>query len=272
MEGAVTLEVQLDDKGNVADARVLSGPTELRNSTLQSVLQWHFAHDSAGATRQVTVSFQAPAAGTGLATAAASTEKLRAEAAAQNQARQGASLEGRNVKVLTISGLSQPLHDELMSKLPIHQGDTISKSLLEQTTRVAKEFDAHLTVFAAPSGTSDAVVQILAPGAVAAAAEGPMPPQRIRVGGNVQQNKLVSQPRPVYPPDAKAQRIQGKVTLQAIIGKDGTVQSLEVLSGDPLLAGSAVTAVKQWVYQPTLLNGQPVEVQTQIDVNYTLSQ
>ena len=62
------------------------------------------------------------------------------------------------------------------------------------------------------------------------------------------------------------------VKLNAIIAKDGTIQSLEVISGEPVLVQSALDAVRQWVYQPTLLNGQPVEVQTEIDVNYTLSQ
>jgi len=100
----------------------------------------------------------------------------------------------------------------------------------------------------------------------------PTAPQRIRVGGNVQQAKLVRQPRPVYPPLAKQARIQGVVKLNAIISRDGTIQNLTVLSGHPLLVPSAMEAVKQWVYQPTLLNGEPVEVVTQIDVNFTLSQ
>ena len=97
-------------------------------------------------------------------------------------------------------------------------------------------------------------------------------PQRIRVGGNVQQQKLVQQPRPVYPPLAKEARISGVVRLNAIIGKDGTVQDLTIASGHPLLVPAAMEAVKQWVYQPTLLNGQAVEVVTQIEVNFTLSQ
>jgi periplasmic protein TonB len=97
-------------------------------------------------------------------------------------------------------------------------------------------------------------------------------PQRIRVGGNVQQAKLVRQPKPVYPPLAKQARIQGVVKLNAIISKDGTIQNLSVISGHPLLVPSAMEAVKQWVYAPTLLNGEPVEVVTQIDVNFTLSQ
>ena len=97
-------------------------------------------------------------------------------------------------------------------------------------------------------------------------------PQRIRVGGNVQLAKLVRQPKPVYPPLAKQARIQGVVHLNAIISKDGTIQNLTVINGHPLLIQSALDAVKQWVYAPTLLNGEPVEVVTQIDVNFTLSQ
>jgi protein TonB len=95
---------------------------------------------------------------------------------------------------------------------------------------------------------------------------------RIRVGGNVQGAKLLKQSKPVYPPLARQARIQGTVKLQAIISRDGTIQQLQVMSGHPLLVPNALEAVKQWVYKPTLLNGEPVEVVTVIDVNFTLSQ
>jgi protein TonB len=88
----------------------------------------------------------------------------------------------------------------------------------------------------------------------------------------VQQNLLISQPPAVYPPLAKQAHIQGVVKLSATIAKDGTIQNLEVIEGHPLLIPAAMDAVRQWVYKPTLLNGQPVEVVTQIDVNFTLSQ
>src|SRR5271167_1866352 len=84
-------------------------------------------------------------------------------------------------------------------------------------------------------------------------------PARIRVGGNVQAAKMVRQIMPVYPPIAKTAHISGTVTLHAVIGKDGTVQNLEYVSGPPLLMKSAMDAVKQWRYQPTQLNGDPVE-------------
>ena len=96
-------------------------------------------------------------------------------------------------------------------------------------------------------------------------------PQRIRVGGQVEAAKLIFNPTPEYPPLAKMARIQGTVRLEAIISKDGTIQDLKVLSGHPLLVKSALDAVKQWRYQPTLLNGEPVEVVTEIDVNFTLA-
>jgi protein TonB len=128
-----------------------------------------------------------------------------------------------------------------------------------------------------PRGSSEVTLQIMLPGGtgtttVTSAGADANPPARIRIGGNVQQTKLVSQPRPVYPAEAKLARITGVVKLNATIAKDGTIQHLEVVSGHPLLVPAAMDAVRQWVYQPTLLNGQPVEVMTEVDVNFTLSQ
>ncbi len=97
------------------------------------------------------------------------------------------------------------------------------------------------------------------------------PPQRIRVGGNVQQANLIKKITPEYPPDAKSRGIQGIVRFTTVIGKDGSVQNLSLVSGPLPLYKSAHDAVLQWTYRPTLLNGQPVEVVTTIEVNYTLS-
>lgn len=96
-------------------------------------------------------------------------------------------------------------------------------------------------------------------------------PERIRVGSNVMVAKLLHMVSPTPPPEVRSARIQGTVRLRVVIGKDGTVQDLNVLEGHPILAKSAVEAVRQWRYQPTLLNGEPVEVETTIDVVFTLS-
>ena len=91
------------------------------------------------------------------------------------------------------------------------------------------------------------------------------------VGGAVQSAKLLKQIVPAYPPPARQLRISGTVHLLGIIAKDGTIQRLQVLSGHPLLRQAALDAVSQWVYRPTILNGQPVEVEAPIDVIFTLS-
>jgi len=95
-------------------------------------------------------------------------------------------------------------------------------------------------------------------------------PQRIRVGGNVQQARMIHMVQPVYPTIAKQAHIQGTVVLHAIIAKDGTVQELQLNGGPPLLVRAAMDAVKQWRYQPTMLNGEPVEVDTTISVIFSL--
>jgi TonB family protein len=96
-----------------------------------------------------------------------------------------------------------------------------------------------------------------------------IPEERQRVAGTVQAAKLVDMVRPVYPEQARMASVSGTVRLQAIIGTDGRVEELEVLSGDPLLLYSAVDAVCQWRYDPTRINGQPIEVLTTIDVIFT---
>jgi protein TonB len=96
-------------------------------------------------------------------------------------------------------------------------------------------------------------------------------PKRIRVGGSVQKARLAKRVSPRYPPLARQARIQGTVKLTAIIARDGSVEKLEVGSGHPLLVPSAIEAVRQWRYKPTLLNGVAVEVVTQIDVIFKLT-
>src|SRR5271157_3145151 len=96
-------------------------------------------------------------------------------------------------------------------------------------------------------------------------------PQRVRVSQGVSQGLLIHKVQPTYPPLARQARVQGTVVLQALIGKDGTIQNLHVVSGHPMLTSSALEAVKQWRYKPYYLNNEPVEVETTINVVFTLS-
>lgn len=95
--------------------------------------------------------------------------------------------------------------------------------------------------------------------------------RRIRVV-SLQPARWIFHPNPIYPPLARSARIQGTVRLEAIINKQGMMESLKATSGHPLLVEAALDAVKLWRYQPTILNGEPVEVATTIEVNFTLSQ
>lgn len=91
-------------------------------------------------------------------------------------------------------------------------------------------------------------------------------------GGRVQAAKLIRQVIPQYPPLARQARISGTVRLQGLIAKDGTIKDLQLISGHPLLVRAALDAVRQWVYRPTTLNGETVEVAAPIDVVFTLNQ
>ncbi|MGH9406084.1 MAG: energy transducer TonB [Terriglobia bacterium] len=124
-----------------------------------------------------------------------------------------------------------------------------------------------------PGGTAGGV-----PGGLLGMAAPPPPPppkpkvQSVyKVGGQVEAARIIYKPLPVYPPLAKMARVQGEVVLSALISKDGTIQDLKLIRGHPLLVQAAMAAVRQWRYEPYLLDGVPVQVETEIDVNFTLS-
>jgi periplasmic protein TonB len=120
-----------------------------------------------------------------------------------------------------------------------------------------------------PGGTPGGVI-----GSILSAVPTPVPtlapPKVIRVSSGVSQGLLIHKVTPDYPPLARQARIQGAVLMDATISTDGTIENLRVTSGHPMLVNAAVAAVKQWRYRPYLLNGQPVEVQTTIQVNFNL--
>jgi periplasmic protein TonB len=117
---------------------------------------------------------------------------------------------------------------------------------------------AHEQVNPPPSASGDATTQ-------------PALPQRVRISEAVSTGLLIKKAPPKYPEKARHQRIQGPAVLQAIINREGKIVELTPVSGDPLLTSSAMKTVKKWRYKPYLLNGQPVEVETTVQVNFTLS-
>ncbi|HKE24166.1 MAG TPA: M56 family metallopeptidase [Bryobacteraceae bacterium] len=256
IQGTVAVQVKLDSTGEVSDAAVVSGPDELRKAVVQSVLGWHFSKDVGGSTRTITVDFVVPQGSQQPAAA------LQSVVTVAPGLKDGQTL---TVKDIEVQGLSDEARTGLLAKLPVHAGDTLDHDAAVRAMTAIKGFDSHLSMSVSTGSDGAATLRIIpmtAPPAV---------PSRIRVGGNVQAAMLISQVKPVYPPDAKAAKIQGTVRMQAVIGPDGHVQDLTVTEGDPSLATAAMQAVWQWVYKPTLLNGQPVSVATNIDVNFTLA-
>ena len=98
------------------------------------------------------------------------------------------------------------------------------------------------------------------------------PQKPLAVGGTVLASKLIHRVVPAYPIAAKLARVSGTVRLLGVVSREGMIEQLQVVSGNPLLVQAAMDAVKQWIYSPTLLNGKPVEVSAPIDVIFTLSQ
>ena len=248
VQGTVSVQVKLDSTGEVNDAQVLGGPEELRKPVLQSVLQWHFAQKLGGTTRVIEIAFTAPKPASTPASGA--TTPLAVQAG--------------KIRSIQVQDLSQQAAAELLASLPIREGGEWNPESAQRATEAVRAFDEHFWIRQqSMSQSPDGAVQVdlvISSG-----------PGRIKVGGNVQNVMIVRKVPPVYPAAAKAAGIQGSVHLSATIGGDGTVQELTVLDGPPELTQAAMDAVKQWVYKPTLLNGNPVQVQTTIDINFTLN-
>jgi TonB family protein len=250
ISGTVVVQAAVDASGDVTDAQVLSGPQELRKAALQSVLQWHFEADAGARSHQVSISFQASAAPAATAAPAVPPPP---------------TLAGMVVRGILIMGVTDQARAQLLAQLPVHLGDTLGEGDASRIISAVANFDQHLGVSFPNDPQSPRAVSI----AIAPQGEQSV---RIRVGGNVQSTKIISKPAPVYPALAKSAHIQGVVKLHTFIAADGTVQNINVIEGHPLLVPAALEAVKQWVYQPTLLNGAPVAVETEVDVNFTLAQ
>jgi TonB family protein len=274
--GVVTVQATLDSKGEVSDARIVSGPEELRKESLSSVLQWHYQAGPSQAMITIRVAGTAPAAGAVAAAAPPATIRRLPLSAPQPG----------TIKSIEFQGISEEAERELRGRLGIHEGDTVNQADLQKLNGEVEAFDSHMGLTASSVGVSGGAageynvrVRLMPENSRAVAAplaiagnDGPLPNGAQAVSSDVMAQKLLNHPTPTYPAIAKSARIQGSVVLQAIVGTDGTVQNLKMLSAaSPLLVQSAIDAVKQWIYQPTLLNGSPVPVVTEVTVNYSLA-
>lgn len=163
----------------------------------------------------------------------------------------------------------------------------VNKTALDELrtpSKIPKKIDMTAEAAAAPAAPSASGVAGGVPGGVQGGAAGgvlggilnsgtamPVKPKMVRVSQGVSTGLLVKKVTPQYPAIAKQAHVQGSVLLKAIIGKDGKVENVQPESGNPLLISSAVSAVKQWRYKPYVLDGNPVEVETTVTVNFRLA-
>ena len=257
------VNLTLDEKGEVTDAVAVSGPQELRKPVIQSVLNWHFSQDS-GSTPdlQIAVHFNASQGASPANPIPTPNDPVMDT--------------HRTIASVDLDRLPEPLRDKVVQSGLLQVGNTVSiNDVHGALQRSLRNIDDHLRLSFAINGDQMKLsvnVAGQAPAIRAATTSGGNPPASIHVGGDLQATNLLHKVTPLYPPQAKQARIQGTVRFTATIGPDGTMKNLQVVSGDPMLVQAAMEAVKQWVYKPTLLNGNPVEVITTIDVNFTLNQ
>ena len=273
IEGQVTLELTLDDGGNVVDARAVSGPLELRQEAVRWALDWRYDPAVQPARSLVaTVSFRLPEQDPDL-----SFPILGLSGLMERVDFPPASLVLRSVQ----SGDLDPPNPALHAKLESYIGQSFGPD-----GSLAEAIQGDIVAATEPTGSYRATQAWIAPradGAVLlirraqrstsqpAPAAKPSVPKRIRVGGGVQKKRAVRVVQPSYPALARQAKVQGTVDLSVILSEEGAVQTVDVLSGHPLLIPAAIEAVKQWRYKPTLLNGKPVEVETTVEINFALS-
>ena len=166
----------------------------------------------------------------------------------------------------------------------IVSGRLVAPTAIPKTVKIMKEneappSEAYGVVGGVPGGVPGGQLGGVLGGIVSSANSRSVPlpppvitaPKRLRVSEGVSVGQLIHKAQPEYPFIAKTARIQGDVVLTAVIGRDGSIQHLTVVSGPPLLIDAAIDAIKQWRYRPFLLNREPVEVETNITVTFSLS-
>ena len=249
ISGEITANVTTGATGEVTDVHIASGPEELGRAVLRSVINWHFA--SGPSTFPVVVRFAAPP------TAA----RLGPDSVPPAH-------KSVTVESLDLSALPSVLRDRVTSANLIHVGDVLSEQRFQEISQELQTVDSHLRMAGPLHGDAVALRFTLAEDRSAQLVQ--KSPPRIQVKSEIEEQNLVQRVEPVYPPLARAARVQGTVRLSVNIGKDGHIQAITLITGHPLLVQAAQDAVRQWVYRPMLLNGNPVDVTTEVSVVFAL--
>ncbi|HTS38065.1 MAG TPA: energy transducer TonB [Candidatus Solibacter sp.] len=311
IQGTVILKAFINKNGDVADLQLISGHPMLAPAAIEAVRQWKYRPytlngEPVDVETEIQINFtlsgDPPAAyGTrgdvpdngeeifgGFASVhvpeglmrSQRTEKV--EPAYPPLALQ-ARIEGSVLLVIQVSSSGEVNKISLVSGHPmlapaaieaVKQWRYTPYAVNGEPTEIATT--ARLNFAISPSGSGIITDAYVDPGAVTGVIASTPPsgtrlPQRIRVSQGVSQGLLISRVSPHYPAEAREQHIQGVVVLQVRIDREGNVADIQLISGHPDLAPSAMEAVTQWKYRPYQLNNNPIEMETQVTVNFTLS-
>ena len=274
--GDVLLELKLNSKGEVADARVLSGPDELRKAALASVLQWHYAADTAPPSLvHATIHF-----GQRLAATAAQAPPppppppplgLRTFTAPPPPPPPPPPSESIVVQRIEFVGLSPELQQRVQNRLTVREGDTLDRGGLGRAQDEVRQIDEHLIVVMQSDAIYDpqrskVVLRIMLRPDGTAPANG-----TYRIGGGVSAPVVILKPNPEYTDEARKAKWQGAVLLSVVIDEDGVPQEIKVVRSLGLgLDEKATEAVQQWRFKPGLKDGKPVPVSAVIEVPFRL--
>jgi len=255
IEGTVVANLTLNDKGHVTDAWIVSGPMELRSQVLASVLDWRFVTNATGA--QVEIRFELPV----------DSSPSDREDVVKLPPRLPAIF-SRTDAVL----LPEILRERVLKAITLREGQMVTAADLIGAVEAARAADEHVRCKIVTN--EEGAVSIQAGLSVAlgcclpAFGEVSPAPKRIHVSENAEKKNLIRKTPPPYPELARDAGIRGPVKFRAVIGKYGCVQNVNLISGHPFLVREAQDAVMDWLYRPTLVNGEPVEVVTTIEVDF----
>jgi len=273
ISGTVLVNLTLNDKGEVTDAAIVSGPQELRRPVIQSVLNWHFSMESGAAPNpQIVVHFDDARA--------PQTTRGGTLGGIIGRVRSGTPIENpdapRTIDSINLSALPATLQDKVTQASILHVGDTMTGDGLKTAEASLHSIDEHLRVFVVPRGDNSVVIVALEPSqapriSVRPTVVAPTTGSSVaRAGDAGVSNPLVTyKVDPEYSEEARKAKLSGAVLVQLVVDVDGRAKNIKVVRGLGLgLDEKAVEAVQKWKFAPGTKSGRPVPVRATVEVMF----
>lgn len=279
IQGTVWLQLTINPDGGVTDARVISGPEELRRAALKSALEWQFSRDPAPPpTIQVSIHFDPSQFGVsggiprGVIGGVAGHVPAGVGTGVGTGVGMGPPIEFLPGKIQTtlfkqvdVTALPAELQGRVQRIVTLRDGDILDTAAYGQIVQAMQRVDSRLMVNASRDPQDGkTTLRFFLLNVPPASVPVPLPP------GTTRPPHLLHKVEPIFPEEARQAKIEGTVVLKVTISSDGTVRDASIVSGPLMLLQAAIDAVNQWQFEPARTNGQPVDAQAQIEVNFRL--